>query len=83
MHLFLAAILFGGGLFSLVVAIFDVERFMAASNAKPVVDAIGRRSARVFYALLGVFLVTVGILFVTGVLTIPEREVATVSHSSE
>ncbi len=72
-HWFFAAIMFGGGLFSLAVAIFNWDRFMNASNARPVTDVAGRKGARIFYALLGLFLVTFGVLFVTGVVELPER----------
>ena len=72
-HWYFAVIMFGGGLFSLAVAIFNWDRFMNAANARPVVDVTGRKTARVIYALLGLFLITFGVLFAMGILKLPER----------
>ena len=56
------------GLFSLAGAAFDWQWFMANSRAAVFVRLIGRTGARVLYALLGLFLVGLGMAGFLGIL---------------
>ena len=54
-----------GGIFSIVCAVCDFDFFMNDHRARFFVDIFGRQGARIFYMLLGVFLLflgTIGIL---------------------
>lgn len=56
-----ASILFVfAGLFSIAGAILDWEWFMTSRRAAMFVRLLGRTGARIFYTLLGLFLVGVG-----------------------
>ena len=57
-----------GGLFSIAGAWFDWEWFMNNSRVRGVVEVLGRRGARVFYAVLGVFLIALSVCVMLGVL---------------
>lgn len=57
------------GLFSIAGAVFDWDWFMNNRRARIIVDSLGRTGARVFYFVLGVAIVVVGILLSTGVLS--------------
>ncbi|MBP7487699.1 MAG: immunity 17 family protein [Parabacteroides sp.] len=50
------------GLFSLVAAIFNTDWFFQTSGAATFIKLFGRQGARVFYALLGLGLITCGVL---------------------
>ena len=50
----------GGGVFTLVAAILDWDWFMNHPKARFFVGLFGRTGTRIFYALLGVFLIAVG-----------------------
>lgn len=49
------------GLFSLIAALFNIDWYFKTSGAMTFVGWFGRRGARVFYALLGLGLITCGI----------------------
>jgi hypothetical protein len=53
-----------GGIFSIVGALFNWDWFMKNSRARGMVDLLGREGARVFYGLLGVFLLVLSIIMV-------------------
>jgi hypothetical protein len=59
------------GLFSLTAAMLDAEWFMTNYKAAVMVRVLGRTGARVFYALLGLFLIALGAAAALGV--IPPR----------
>ena len=50
------------GLFSLVAAIFNFDWYFQTSGAATFIKLFGRQGARVFYALLGLGLITCGVL---------------------
>ncbi len=50
------------GLFSIVAAILNWEWYMTARKARFIVRIFGRTGARVFYVLLGLVFVVLGIL---------------------
>ena len=56
------------GAFSLSGAYFDWEWFMNSRKARIIVMIFTRSGARIFYALLGVTLVTLGVLALTGII---------------
>lgn len=51
---------------------FQWPWFMTADNARPFVEFVGRTRARLAYGLLGLAFLGCGILFVAGVLRLPE-----------
>ncbi len=53
-----------GGIFSIAGALFNWDWFMNNSRARGIVDLLGREGARVFYGLLGVFVLILSILMV-------------------
>ena len=52
----------GAGLFTIFCAIMDYDWFMEDRKAEFVVTIFGRNGARIFYVLLGLVLITLGIL---------------------
>jgi hypothetical protein len=63
--LFIAA-----GAFSLVAAVCDWDWFMNARKARFMVNLLTRNGARVFYSLLGLALLVLGILTTAGVVSL-------------
>jgi small neutral amino acid transporter SnatA (MarC family) len=57
------------GLFSFAGAAFNWEWFMTHYRARLFVRVLGRNGARVLYALLGVFLASLGLAGAFGLLT--------------
>jgi hypothetical protein len=51
------------GFMSLAAAVFNFKWFFQSSNTSAVVGRLGRKGARIFYGLLGIALITAGILF--------------------
>ncbi len=49
------------GAFSLLGAIFDWDFFFNSYKARRMVNLIGRTAARIFYAIVGIFLIGLGI----------------------
>lgn len=49
------------GLFSLVAAAFNFDWYFETSGAMTFVKWLGRRGARIFYALLGIGLIACGV----------------------
>jgi hypothetical protein len=70
----LSVIVFIASLVCFGTAIFNWSWAMRSDEAKPVVDLVGRRNARLFYALLGAGFLAVGILMLSGVLKLPAKE---------
>ncbi len=60
MPIWASILLVFAGLFSIAGAILDWEWFMTSRRAAMFVRLLGRTGARIFYALLGLFLVGVG-----------------------
>ncbi|MGN1105294.1 MAG: immunity 17 family protein [Huintestinicola sp.] len=55
-------ILFAGGLFSIAGSFFNWDFFFNSRKARPFVKLIGRTGARIFYAILGAFIIFCGIM---------------------
>ena len=56
------------GLFAICAAGLDWEWFMNHRKARFLVGVLGRAGARVFYAILGIGLVVLGVLVAAGIL---------------
>lgn len=54
-----------GGVFCIFCAVKDYDFFMESSKAWLFVKLFGRNGARIFYILLGVFIIVCGILAAT------------------
>jgi small neutral amino acid transporter SnatA (MarC family) len=52
----------GGGLFSIAGAVFNWDWFMNNDRAQPFVNFFGREGARVFYVVLGLVLIVLGVV---------------------
>lgn len=59
---FLLVIFIALGAFSLIAAIFNFDWYFSTSGAATFVRRLGRRGARIFYAILGVVLMVCGVL---------------------
>ena len=59
---FLLAIFIALGIFSLIAAIFNFDWYFETSGAATFVNKLGRKGARIFYALLGLALIGCGVL---------------------
>jgi small neutral amino acid transporter SnatA (MarC family) len=58
---FILFLSFGAGLFCIVASAFNWEFFFQNKRAQFFVKLFGRTGARIFYALLGLFLLYVGV----------------------
>ncbi|MBI5930082.1 MAG: immunity 17 family protein [Chloroflexi bacterium] len=58
--------MFGAGVFTIVAAVMDWNWFMNNYRARFFVKLFGRFGARIFYVLLGFFLVGLSIMFYLG-----------------
>ena len=56
-----------GGLFATAAAVFNWDWFMNARKARFMVKILTRNGTRIFYGLLGLALIVLGILGLTGV----------------
>ena len=57
------------GVFAIAGAVCNWEWFMNARKARGMVKLLTRNGARIFYAVLGLVLVVLGILITAGILT--------------
>ncbi len=64
MDIVIALIIIAGGIFSIIGAVRNRDRFMDNYKARRYVRRFGRNGARVSYVIRGVFLIIVGITFV-------------------
>ncbi|WP_347179146.1 immunity 17 family protein [Roseofilum casamattae] len=55
------------GAFSLAGAIFNWDWFMNSRKARFIVKILSRRGARIFYGLLGVVFIAIGVLTLMGI----------------
>ena len=67
MNLF-GLIFVASGVFSILGAIFDWEWFMNSRKARFLVRIITRNGARLFYGILGLALVVLGVLVTAGII---------------
>jgi small neutral amino acid transporter SnatA (MarC family) len=61
------------GLFAISGSLFDWEWFMTHRKTRFFVAVFGRTGARIFYALLGLLLVGLGIALLAGFIEPPKR----------
>jgi len=67
----LGALMIAGGVFSVSGAAFNWEWFMTARKARFIVAIAGRTGARIFYGVLGLALIVIGVLALTGFIAPP------------
>ena len=65
MQILFVLLMLAGGVFCIFCAVKDYDFFMESSKAWLFVKLFGRNGARIFYILLGVFIIVCGILAVT------------------
>lgn len=65
MDTFYFVILLLGGLFSIAGAVFDWDFFFNNSKARVFVRLLGRTGARIFYGILGIAIIIIGIKVVS------------------
>jgi len=58
-------IAFGAGLFSLIASVLDWNFFFESRKAKFLLKIFGRKGVRLFYGLLGCFLIFMGYKILT------------------
>lgn len=66
----LGIILSLAGLFSIVCSIGNYEFFFTNSKAVLFVKLFGRNGARIFYILLGLFIISVGMMGLFGIISL-------------
>ena len=64
----LGLIFVAAGVFSILGAICNWDWFMNARKARSVVSLLTRGGARIFYGILGLLLVVLGVLGATGII---------------
>lgn len=60
-NLILQIFLIGAGIFSIVSSICNFDFYFESRKARLFVSVFGRNGARVFYGLLGLFLIILGV----------------------
>ena len=68
----LAWILVGAGVFSISGALFDWDWFMNSRRAQLWLKLFGRQGTRIFYGVLGVAIVALGLMMAFGVIASPK-----------
>lgn len=59
---FYLILFFGAGMFCILASVLNWNFFFTNSRARPFVKFLGRGGARIFYTLLGVFLIVAGFM---------------------
>lgn len=62
-HYFIQALFVLVGLLALLAALFNWDWFFTAQNTQFVVANVGRKQARLFYAVIGVLMIATGVFF--------------------
>ncbi len=62
MEIFIPIIIIACGIFSLLGAVNNWDWFFNNYKAQPFVKIIGRTGARIFYGILGAFIIIIGIM---------------------
>ncbi len=62
MEIFLPIFAIIAGLFCIVCAVKEYDWFMENRKARPIVAIFGRDGAKIFYIILGAFIILMGIL---------------------
>ncbi len=63
MHYLIQGIFVAVGILSILAAAFDWDWFFESRNTQFVTTNVGRRRARLFYAVLGLLLIATGVYF--------------------
>ena len=63
MHYFIQGLFVIIGLLAILAAIFNWDWFFATQNTQFIVRNVGRKQARLFYAILGILLICTGLFF--------------------
>lgn len=63
MHYLIQGIFVLVGLLAILAALFNWDWFFTANNTQFIVSNVGRRRARLFYAILGVLMIATGVYF--------------------
>ena len=66
MNIAVGLIIIACGAFSICGGVFGWEWFMNNYKAKPLVAIFGRKGARIFYGILGGFIIVLGVLAMIG-----------------
>lgn len=61
MQIFFTILIIGCGIFSLLGAVQNWDWFFNNRKARPFVSIFGRLGARIFYAILGIFIIVIGV----------------------
>lgn len=56
------------GVFSICGAWMDWDWFMLSRKSRFMVGLLGRKGARIFYGLLGIVVIVLGVLFILGII---------------
>lgn len=62
MNIFPVIIFVLAGAFSLLSSVKNFDWFFSNSKAKPFVKIFGRNGARIFYSILGIFMIILGLV---------------------
>lgn len=62
-HYIIQALFVFVGLLALLAALFNWDWFFTAQNTQFVVANVGRKQARLFYAVIGVLMIATGVFF--------------------
>ena len=62
-HYLIQALFVLVGLLALLAALFNWDWFFTAQNTQFVVANVGRKQARLFYAVIGVLMIATGVFF--------------------
>ena len=62
-HYIIQALFVLVGLLALLAALFNWDWFFTAQNTQFVVANVGRKQARLFYAVIGVLMIATGVFF--------------------
>ncbi len=67
MHYIIQGIFVVVGLLAILASLFNWDWFFKAQNTQFIVNNVGRKRARLFYSLLGLFMIATAIYFFTEV----------------
>ena len=63
MHYLIQGIFVGVGLLAILASFFNWDWFFKAQNTQSLVKSVGRKRARLFYAVLGLLMIATAIYF--------------------
>ena len=63
MHYIIQGIFVVGGLLAILASLFNWDWFFQSQNMQSIVRNVGRKRARLFYALLGVLMIATAVYF--------------------